>query len=61
MSWFHSDSGHWRRAGSLGKPAPMGRPCDGAAIASALGTGLIAHAFVRRTVVSYLAYIANLP
>ena len=31
------------------------------AIASALGTVLIAHAFVRRTVVSYLAYIANLP
>ena len=31
------------------------------AIASALGAVLIAHAFVRRTVVSYLAYIANLP
>ena len=30
-------------------------------IAGALGTVLIAHAFVRRTVVSYLAYIANLP
>ena len=31
------------------------------AIASALGAVLIAHAFVHPTVVSYLAYIANLP